>query len=109
MLRMPIRTAVLLGKENAGKTQLAAALAGTPGAAANCQGATAGCDSYRVGNWELIDTPGLLPSSAGEPTRPVAERLRDGEAVLLVAREPNWTRTWPICCRSRQSDVARWS
>ncbi len=86
MLRMPIRTAVLLGKENAGKTQLAAALAGTPGAAANCQGATAGCDSYRVGNWELIDTPGLLPSSAGEPTRPVAERLRDGEAVLLVAR-----------------------
>ena len=76
VLRTQIRTVVLLGKENVGKTQLAASLAGAPSAASNFRGATVGCDSYRVDDWELIDTPGLLRSSDVETTRLALERLR---------------------------------
>jgi len=86
MLQTPIRTVVLLGKENAGKTQLAASLAGAPSAASNFRGATVGCDSYRVDDWELIDTPGLLPSSDVETSRLAMERLRGDDTVLLVAQ-----------------------
>ena len=86
MLRTPIRTVVLLGKENVGKTQLAASLAGAPSAASNFRGATVGCDSYRVDDWELIDTPGLLRSSDVQTTRLALERLRGDDTVLLVAQ-----------------------
>ena len=86
VLRTPTRTVVLLGKENVGKTQLAASLAGVPSAASNFQGATVGCDSRRVDDWELIDTPGLLRSSDVETTRLALERLRGDDTVLLVAQ-----------------------
>ena len=86
MLRTSIRTAVLLGKENVGKTQLAASLAGASSAASNFRGANVGCDSYRVDDWELIDTPGLLRSSDVETTRLALERLRGDDTVLLVAQ-----------------------
>jgi len=86
VLRAQIRTVVLLGKENVGKTQLAASLAGAPSAASNFRGATVGCDSYRVDDWELIDTPGLLRSSDVETTRMALERLRGDDTVLLVAQ-----------------------
>ena len=86
VLRAQIRTVVLLGKENVGKTQLAASLAGAPSAASNFRGATVGCDSYRVDDWELIDTPGLLRSSDVETTRLALERLRGDDTVLLVAQ-----------------------
>ncbi|MXY69620.1 MAG: ferrous iron transporter B [Acidobacteriia bacterium] len=86
MLQTPIRTAVLLGKENVGKTQLAASLAGAPSAASNFRGTTAGCGSYRVDDWELIDTPGLLRSSDAETTRLAMERLRGDDAVLVVVQ-----------------------
>ena len=86
MLPTPIRTVVLFGKENVGKTQLAASLAGAPIAGSNFRGATVGCDSYRVDDWELIDTPGLLQSSAVETTRRALERLRGDDTVLLVAQ-----------------------
>ncbi len=86
MLPPPIRTVVLLGKENVGKTQLAASLTGAPSVASNFRGATVGCDSYRVGDWELIDTPGLLRSSDVETTRLALERLRGDDTVLLVAQ-----------------------
>ena len=86
MLRTPTRTVVLLGKENVGKTQLAASLAGAPSAASNFRGATVGCDSYRVDEWELIDTPGLLRSSDVETTRRALERLDGDDPVLLVAQ-----------------------
>jgi len=86
MLRTPIRTVVLLGKENVGKTQLAASLAGAPSAASNFRGATVGCESYRFGDWELIDTPGLLRSSDVETTRLALERLRGDDPILLVAQ-----------------------
>ena len=80
------RTVVLLGKENVGKTQLATSLAGAPSAASNFRGSTVGCDSYRVDDWELIDTPGLLRSSDSETTRLALERLRGDDTVLLVAQ-----------------------
>ena len=86
MLQAPLRTVVLLGKENVGKTQLAASLAGAPSPASNFRGTTAGCDSYRVDDWELIDTPGLLRSSDVETTRLAMERLRGDDAVLVVAQ-----------------------
>ena len=86
MLQTPIRTVVLLGKENVGKTELAASLAGAPSAASNFRGATVGCASYRVDDWELIDTPGLLRSSEVETTRLALERLRGDDTVLLVAQ-----------------------
>ena len=86
MLQTPIRTVVLLGKENVGKTELAASLAGAPSAASNFRGATVGCASYRVDDWELIDTPGLLGSSDVETTRLALERLRGDDTVLLVAQ-----------------------
>ena len=86
MLPTSIRTVVLLGKENVGKTQLAASLAGASNAASNFRGANVGCDSYRVDDWELIDTPGLLRSSDVETTRLALERLRDDDTVLLVAQ-----------------------
>ncbi len=86
MLQTPIRTVVLLGKENVGKTELAASLAGAPSAASTFRGTDAGCDSYRVDNWELIDTPGLLRSSDVETTRLAMERLRGDDAVLVVAQ-----------------------
>ena len=86
MLQTSIRTVVLLGKGNVGKTQLAASLAGASNAASNFRGANVGCDSYRVDDWELIDTPGLLRSSDVETTRLALERLRGDDTVLLVAQ-----------------------
>ena len=86
MLPTPSRTVVLFGKENVGKTQLAASLAGAPISASNLRGATVGCDSYRLDDWELIDTPGLLRSSDVETTRLALERLRGDDTVLLVAQ-----------------------
>jgi len=86
VLQTPIRTVVLLGKENVGKTQLAASLAGAPSAASNFRGATVGCESYRFNDWELIDTPGLLRSSDVETARLALERLEGGDPVLLVAQ-----------------------
>ena len=86
MLSAPIRTVVLFGKENVGKTQLAASLAGAPVAASNFRGATVNCDSYQVDDWELIDTPGLLRSSDIETTRLALERLHSDDTVLLVAQ-----------------------
>ena len=64
MLPTPVRAVVLLGKESVGKTQLAASLAGAPSAASNFRGATVGCDSYRVDDWELIDTPGITAAAS---------------------------------------------
>ena len=86
MLLTPIRTVVLLGKQGAGKTELAASLAGASSAASNFPRTTSGCDSYRVGDWELVDTPGLLPGSDVETTRLAMERLRGDDAVLLVVQ-----------------------
>ncbi|MYA12445.1 MAG: ferrous iron transporter B [Gemmatimonadetes bacterium] len=86
MLQTSTRTVVLLGKENVGKTQLAASLSGASSAASNFRGANVGCDSYRVDDWELIDTPGLLRSSDVETTRLALERLRGDDTVLLVAQ-----------------------
>ena len=86
MLPAPSRTVVLFGKENVGKTQLAASLAGAPITASNFRGATVGCDSYRLDDWELIDTPGLLRSSDVETTQLALERLRGDDTVLLVAQ-----------------------
>ena len=86
MLLAPSRTVVLFGKENVGKTQLAASLAGAPITASNFRGATVGCDSYRLDDWELIDTPGLLRSSDVETTQLALERLRGDDTVLLVAQ-----------------------
>ena len=86
MLQTSIRTVVLLGKENVGKTQLAASLAGASSTASNFRGANVDCESYRVDDWELIDTPGLLRSSDVETTRLALERLRGDEPVLLVAQ-----------------------
>ncbi len=86
MLQTSIRTVVLLGKGNVGKTQLAASLAGASSAASNFRGANVSCDSYRVDGWELIDTPGLLRSSDVETTRLALERLRGDDTVLLVAQ-----------------------
>ncbi len=86
MLQTSTRTVVLLGKENVGKTQLAASLAGASSAASNFRGANVGCESYRVDDWELIDTPGLLRSSDVETTRLALERLRGDDTVLLVAQ-----------------------
>ncbi len=82
----PSRTVVLFGKENVGKTQLAASLAGAPITASNFRGATVGCDSYRLDDWELIDTPGLLRSSDVETTQLALERLSGDDTVLLVAQ-----------------------
>ena len=86
MLQTSIRTVVLLGKGNVGKTQLAASLAGASSAASNFRGTDVSCDSYRVDDWELIDTPGLLRSSDVETTRVALERLRGDDTVLLVAQ-----------------------
>ena len=86
MLPTPSRTVVLFGKENVGKTQLAASLAGAPIAASNFRGATVGCDSYRLDDWELIDTPGLLRSSDVDTTQLALERMRGDDTVLLVAQ-----------------------
>ena len=86
MLQTSVRTVVLLGRENVGKTQLAASLAGASSAASNFRGANVSCDSYRVDDWELIDTPGLLRSSDVETTQVALERLRGDDTVLLVAQ-----------------------
>ena len=86
MLRTPTRTVVLLGRKNVGKTQLAASLAGVPGAAPNVRGATVGSDSRRVDDWELIDTPGLPRGSDVETARLALDRLGGDHTVLLVAQ-----------------------
>ena len=51
------------------------------------RGATVGCDSYRVDDWELIDTPGLLRSSDVETTRLALERLRGDLQLQTVPVE----------------------
>ncbi|MCY3630032.1 MAG: ferrous iron transporter B [Bacteroidota bacterium] len=66
MLHVPTQTVVLLGKENVGKTQLAASLADTSSTALNFRSVTVGCDSCQVD---------------------ALEQLRGDDIVLLVARE----------------------
>lgn len=86
MLDTPAKTVVLLGKENVGKTQLAVSLAGFASEPSNFRGATVSCDTYHVGDWDLVDTPGLLRSSDAETARLVLERVGDADSILLVAQ-----------------------
>ncbi len=86
MSLVSLRTAILIGRENVGKTQLAASLAGVSGEASNFRGATVACESYRCEGWELVDTPGLLRRSDAETTELALARLAGDEPVLLVAQ-----------------------
>ncbi len=86
VLQIPIRTVVLLGKENRGKTQLAISLASALSTASNFRVCTINCDSSRVGDGEQIDISGLRRSS-DIGTLPLAlERLQGDDIVRLVAR-----------------------
>lgn len=80
------RTVVLLGKENVGKTQLAASLAELPSEASNFRGSTVACETYRAGEFDLVDTPGLLRRSDADEARQLLEQVEDDATVLLVAQ-----------------------
>lgn len=79
-------TTLLIGKENSGKTMLAANLTGSAPRSANFRGSTVACESYSDGRQLFVDTPGILLRSDSRTTQTALAELRDHERILLVAK-----------------------
>ena len=81
-----VRTVLLVGKENVGKSSLVRALAGRGAAVGNYPGTTVGVERYPTPEAVYLDAPGILRSSDAETTRATVAALADADAVLLVAQ-----------------------
>ncbi|MEM1370335.1 MAG: nucleoside recognition domain-containing protein, partial [Cyanobacteria bacterium P01_H01_bin.15] len=81
-----LRTTVIIGKENTGKSELAAALTHKSPTSSNFQGSTVVCERYQFGENLFIDTPGILLRSDTRTTRIALEQLQDHDTVLLVVK-----------------------
>jgi ferrous iron transport protein B len=83
----PSRPVVLVGGESAGKSTLAATLAGVRPRADNVAGATVATETFRAADRTYVDTPGLLHRADTAATRLALEALADASHdVLLVLR-----------------------
>jgi len=79
-------TTLIIGKENSGKTMLAANLTGRTPLSANFRGSTVTCEIYSDGNHHFVDTPGILLQSDSQTTQMALAQLQANERVLLVAK-----------------------
>jgi Fe2+ transport system protein B len=75
---------ILIGKENTGKTQLAAAMTGGLSRSSNLRGSTVAVERYRTAEWEWIDTPGIVRQSDSRATALTLERLADDDAAVVL-------------------------
>ncbi len=83
----PFRPVVLVGAESAGKSTLAATLAGVRPRADNVAGSTVATETFRASDRTYVDTPGLLHRADTAATRLALEALADSSHdVLLVLR-----------------------
>ncbi len=77
-------TAVVVGKESVGKSQLISSLTGRSAGEANFRGSTVSVQTYRTDQTVFIDTPGVFRRSDTETTRLALSALARGDTVLLV-------------------------
>jgi ferrous iron transport protein B len=79
---------VLVGAESAGKSTLAAGLAGAPSRAQNLQGSTVAVETFDGAERRYVDTPGVLHGIDTATSRLAVDTLaeRDDATVLLVLR-----------------------
>lgn len=84
---VPSRPVVLVGAEAAGKSTLAATLAGVRPRADNVAGSTVASQAFRAADRTYVDTPGLLHRADTAATRLALEALADeSHDALLVLR-----------------------
>jgi Fe2+ transport system protein B len=81
-----METILIIGKENSGKPMLAANLTGRTPRSANFRGSTVACETYSDGQYQFVDTPGILLQSDSQTTQTVLAQLQAHEQVLLVAK-----------------------
>jgi Fe2+ transport system protein B len=86
MSKNPVDAILLVGKESAGKSLLAANLTGCAPVSANFRGSTVACETYSDGTHLLVDAPGILLTSDSQTTQIALERLQQHEKVLLVVK-----------------------
>ena len=82
--RHVIRTTVLVGPESAGKSSLAAALAGTRPRADNVAGATLAVERFTTPDHTYLDTPGLVHRLDSASTRATLDVLDEVEHQILL-------------------------
>lgn len=80
------RTVLAVGKESVGKSALIRSLTGAPATSQNFRGTTVACESYAVGDYILVDAPGILRESDSETTRRALGALAEADRVLLVVQ-----------------------
>jgi len=81
-----VRTVLLIGKENVGKSSLVRALTGRSAAIGNYPGTTVGVDRYPTPYAVFLDAPGILRKSDAETTRAALAALEVVDTVLVVAQ-----------------------
>lgn len=82
--RKSVRDFVIVGRENVGKSELAAALTRSLPRGGNFVGSTIECETYRIGDRRFVDTPGIFRDSDADATRRALAELAAAEAVVLV-------------------------
>jgi len=80
------RAVLLVGKESVGKSALVRSLSGGKASSQNFRGTTVACESYAVGGYTLVDSPGILRESDSETTRRTLEALTEADRVLMVVQ-----------------------
>lgn len=81
-----VRTILVVGKENVGKSTLVSALAGGSPEVANYGGSTVAVERYVSDDWVFLDAPGILRDSDTATTRAALQRLDEEATVLLAAQ-----------------------
>jgi ferrous iron transport protein B len=82
----PRCTCVVCGGESVGKTQLLSSLTGRLPRPENFRGSTIACETYRDGDLQWTDTPGIVRESETSATRTAIEQIEEADRVMLVAR-----------------------
>jgi len=82
----PNCTCVVCGCESVGKTQLLASLTGRLPVPENFRGSTVACETYRDGELNWTDTPGIVRESETQAARSAIEEISSADRVMLVAR-----------------------
>jgi Fe2+ transport system protein B len=85
----PTRSAVLIGWESVGKSQLAASLSGRWAEPSNFAGSTVECESYPFGEWTIVDAPGLQFAADAETTAITLRELQEHDVAVLVVSARN--------------------
>jgi GTP1/Obg family GTP-binding protein len=81
-----ICTCVVCGGENVGKTQLLASLTNKLPTPENFRGSTIACETYRDGDLQWTDTPGILRESETSAARSSMEEIHGADLI-----SKNWT------------------